>query len=167
MKAMVIKAFGGPEVFEQREVPKPMPSPKHVLVRVMATSVNPLDYQIRRGDYKAYVKLPAILGSDVSGIIEAVGDGVTNFKVGDQVYYTPQIFNGDGSIAIQLAKARTRPFISSSRNRAKLDQLRSLIERERIRPVIDSQMPLSEVARAHERIEQGGVRGKIVLDAAG
>jgi NADPH:quinone reductase len=117
MKAMVIKAFGGPEVFEQREVPKPVPLPKQVLVRVVATSVNPLDYQIRRGDYSAYVKPPAIIGSDVSGIIEAMGDGVTDFKVGDEVYYTPQIFNGDGSIAIQLAKARTRPFILSSRNR--------------------------------------------------
>jgi NADPH2:quinone reductase len=99
MKAVVIKAFGGPEVFEPREVPIPVPSPKQVLVRVVATSVNPLDYQIRRGDYKAYVKLPAIIGSDVSGIIEAVGDAVTDFKVGDEVYYTPQIFNGDGSYA--------------------------------------------------------------------
>ena len=99
MNAVVIKAFGGPEVFEQREVPKPAPRSKQVLVRVMATSVNPLDYQIRRGDYRAYVTLPAIIGFDVSGIIEGVGDAVTDFKVGDEVYYTPQIFNGDGSYA--------------------------------------------------------------------
>jgi NADPH2:quinone reductase len=93
------KGLRRPGVFEQREVPKPVPLPKQVLVRVVATSVNQLDYQIRRGDYKAYVKPPAILGSDVLGIIEAVGDGVTDFTVGDEVYYTPQIFNGDGSYA--------------------------------------------------------------------
>jgi NADPH:quinone reductase len=76
MNAVVIKAFGGPEVFEQREVPKPAPRSKQVLVRLIASSVNPLVYQIRRGDYKAYVKLPAIIGFDVSGIIEVVGDAV-------------------------------------------------------------------------------------------
>src|SRR4028119_107333 len=96
MKAMVIRDFGGAEVFEQREVSKPVPKPKQVLVKVLATSVNPLDYQTRRGDYKAFVQLPAIIGSDVSGIVEAVGEAVTGFEVGDEVYYTPPIFGGDG-----------------------------------------------------------------------
>jgi NADPH:quinone reductase-like Zn-dependent oxidoreductase len=313
---MVIKDFGGPEVFEQREVPKPVPQPKQVLVKVLATSVNPLDYQTRRGDYKAFVQLPAIIGSDVSGIVEAVGEAVTGFEVGDEVYYTPQIFGGDGSyaeyhvadesivahkpasishleaaslsltggtawealvmrgklqvgesilvhagaggvgsIAIQLAKAigayvfttcskqntdfvrslgadytidyksedyvevvnretgnkgvdfvfdtiggdiieksplvmsefgrlttivdiaqpqlllahweknTTIHFIFTQQNRAKLDALRLLIERGQVKPLIDSVMPLSEVAKAHERVERGGVRGKVVLDS--
>jgi hypothetical protein len=96
---MVIRDFGGTEVFEQREVPKPVPKPTQVLVKVLATSVNPLDYQTRRGDYRADVQLPAIIGSDVSGVVEAVGDAVTDFKIGDEVYYTPQIFGGDGSYA--------------------------------------------------------------------
>ncbi len=95
----MIKDFGGTEVFEQREVPKPVPKPQQVLVKVLATSVNPLDYQTRRGDYKALVQLPAIIGSDVSGVVEEVGGAVTDFKVGDEVYYTPQIFGGDGSYA--------------------------------------------------------------------
>lgn len=99
MKAMVIKSFGGPEVFEQREVPKPIPELKQVLVKVLATSVNPIDYQTRRGDYKAFVQLPAIIGSDVSGVVEAIGEAVTDFEVGDEVYYTPQTFSGDGSYA--------------------------------------------------------------------
>jgi NADPH:quinone reductase-like Zn-dependent oxidoreductase len=312
---MVIKAFGGTEVFEQREVPKPVPEPKQVLVRVFATSVNPLDYQTRRGDYATSVRLPTIIGSDVSGVVDDVGGAVTDFKVGDEVYYTPQIFGGDGSyaeyhvadesiiahkprnvshfeaaslsltggtawetlvtrgklqvgesilvhagaggvgsIAIQLAKAiganvfttcskqnvdfvrslgadyvidyksedyvevvrretsgkgvdfvfdtiggdtiersplamtefgrlativdipkpqsllehwgksTTIHFVFTRQNRAKLDALRALIERGQIKPLVDSIIPLGEVAKAHERVEQGGVRGKVVLD---
>lgn len=315
MRAMVIRDFGGPEVFEQREVSKPTLKPKQALVKVLATSVNPLDYQTRRGDYKASVQLPAIIGSDVSGVVEAVGGAVTDFKVGDEVYYTPQIFGGDGSyaeyhvadesivahkpqnishfeaaslsltggtawetlvtrgklqvgecilihagaggvgsIAIQLAKAigayvfttcskqnadfvgnlgadcvidyksddyvevinretsgrgvdfvfdtiggdtierspllmsefgrlativdipqpqpllahwgknTTIYFIFTQQNRAKLDGLRTLIERGEVKPLVDSVIPLSEVAKAHERVERGGVRGKVVLD---
>lgn len=315
MRAMVIRDFGAPQVFEKREVPKPVPEPKQVLVKVLATSVNPLDCQTRRGDYKAFVRLPAIIGSDVSGVVEDVGGAVTDFKVGDEVYYTPQIFGGDGSyaeyhvadesivahkprtishfeaaslcltggttwetlvtrgklqvgesilihagaggvgsIAIQLAKAigayvfttcsrqnadfvrslgadriidyksedyvevigretsgkgvefvfdtiggdtiersprvlsefgrlativdipkpqtllehwgrnTTIHFVFTQQNRAKLDALRDLIERGQIKALVDSIMPLGEVAKAHERVEQGGVRGKVVLD---
>ena len=99
MRAMVIRDFGGTEIFEQREVPKPVPEPKQVLVKISATSVNPLDYQTRRGDYKAFVRLQAIIGSDVSGVVEDIGRAVTDFKIGDEVYYTPPIFGGDGSYA--------------------------------------------------------------------
>lgn len=315
MRAMVIRDFGGTEVFEQREMPKPFPQPTQVLVKVLATSVNPLDYQTRRGDYRVDVQLPAIIGSDVSGVVEAVGDAVTDFKIGDEVYYTPSIFGGDGSyaeyhvadesivahkprnishfeaaslsltggtaweafvtrgklrvgesvlihagaggvgsIAIQLAKTigayvfttcskqnagfvrglgadylidyrsedyvevirretsgkgvdfvfdtiggdtiersplvmsafgrlativdipqprslsahwgknTTIYFIFTQQNRGKLDALRVLIERGQVKPLIDSVMPLRKVATAHERVERGGVRGKVVLD---
>ena len=50
MKAIVLKSFGGPESFELCDVPKPVPQAGQVLVRVHATSINPLDYQVRRGD---------------------------------------------------------------------------------------------------------------------
>ena len=99
MKAMTLKAFGGPESFELRDVPKPAPGAGQVLVQVHATSINPLDYQIRRGDYPDLVTLPSITGHDVSGVVEAVGPGVTAFAVGDEVWYTPQIFDGPGSYA--------------------------------------------------------------------
>lgn len=99
MKAMVLTAFGGPESFELRDVPKPEPQAGQVLVRVHATSINPLDYQVRRGDYPDLVPLPAITGHDVSGVVEAVGPGVTAFAPGDEVWYTPQIFDGQGSYA--------------------------------------------------------------------
>lgn len=99
MKAIVLTSFGGPESFELRDVPKPVPGTGQVLVRVHATSINPLDYQVRRGDYPDLVPLPGITGHDVSGVVEAVGPGVTAFSPGDEVWYTPQIFDGPGSYA--------------------------------------------------------------------
>lgn len=99
MKAIVLNQFGGPESFALRDVPKPVPQAGQVLVRVHATSINPLDYQVRRGDYPDLVPLPAITGHDVSGVVEAVGPGVTAFAPGDEVWYTPQIFEGQGSYA--------------------------------------------------------------------
>lgn len=99
MKALILNAFGGPQAFELRDVPKPVPHAGQVLVRVYATSINPLDYQVRRGDYPDLVPLPAITGHDVSGVVEALGPGVTAFAPGDEVWYTPQIFDGPGSYA--------------------------------------------------------------------
>lgn len=99
MKAQILNSFGGPESFELSEVPKPVPQAGQVLVQVHATSINPLDYQVRRGDYPDLVPLPAITGHDVSGVVEAVGPGVTSFVPGDEVWYTPQIFDGPGSYA--------------------------------------------------------------------
>ncbi|NWE12790.1 zinc-dependent alcohol dehydrogenase family protein [Pseudomonas yamanorum] len=99
MKALILNSFGGPESFELRDVPKPVPHAGQVLVRVHATSINPLDYQVRRGDYPDLVPLPAITGHDVSGVVEAVGPGVTAFSPRDEVWYTPQIFEGPGSYA--------------------------------------------------------------------
>lgn len=99
MKAMILTSFGGPQSFELREVPKPVPQAGQVLVRVHATSINPLDFQVRRGDYADLVQLPTITGHDVSGVVEEVGPGVTSFVPGDEVWYTPQIFDGPGSYA--------------------------------------------------------------------
>ena len=89
MKAAVLSRFGGTDAFEMRDVPVPTVGPRQVRVRVHATALNPLDYQIRRGDYADYVELPAIIGHDVSGVVEEAGSHVTEFAVGDEVYYTP------------------------------------------------------------------------------
>ncbi|UHD46984.1 zinc-dependent alcohol dehydrogenase family protein [Aureimonas altamirensis] len=101
MKAAILTRFGGIDAFELSEVPVLTVGPRQVRVRVHATSVNPLDYQIRRGDYANYVPLPAIIGHDISGVIEETGSDVTEFGVGDAVYYTPRIFGGPGSYAEQ------------------------------------------------------------------
>jgi NADPH2:quinone reductase len=99
MKAMQIKTFGGPEVFVEAEVEKPSPGPNEVLVKVMATSVNPVDYKIRKAGSWAGIEPPTIIGYDASGIIEETGEAVTDFKPGDEVYYTPEIFGRQGTYA--------------------------------------------------------------------
>jgi NADPH:quinone reductase len=99
MKAVVLTRFGGPDAFEIQILPVPSVGSRQVRVRVHATAINPLDYQIRRGDYSDYVPLPAVIGHDVSGVVEAVGADVTEFAPGDEVYYTPRIFGGAGSYA--------------------------------------------------------------------
>ncbi len=101
MKAVVLTRFGGADAFELRAVAVPKVESRQVRVRVHATSVNPLDLQIRRGDYADHVPLPAIIGHDISGVVEEVGSHVTEFRVGDEVYYTPRIFGGPGSYAEQ------------------------------------------------------------------
>jgi NADPH2:quinone reductase len=101
MKAIVLGRFGGYDAFELRDVSVPAVGPRQARVRVHATAINPLDYQIRRGDYVDYVPLPAIIGHDISGVIEQTGSDVTEFAIGDEVYYTPKIFGGPGSYAQQ------------------------------------------------------------------
>ena len=311
MKAMIITAFGGPEVFQASDWPKPVPQATEVLVRVYAAALNAVDYKIRKGGSWAGVKPPAILGYDAAGVVEAVGECVKAFKPGDEVFYSPSIWGlpgsyaeyhvadesivalkpknlsfieaatlplagmtawdameflkpkpgstllvhaaagGVGSLAVQMAKAAgarvfgtcrdcnqeavrelgadeaidyraedfvkavlretggegvdavydtvggatladsipvIKPFgraascVSSTadlssanrknitiylgfmeRARYKLDALRVLAECQLLRPVIDSVLPLSEVAEGHRRLEAGGVKGKIVL----
>ena len=314
MKAMIITAFGGPEVFQASDWPKPVPQATEVLVRVHAAALNAVDYKIRKAGSWAGVKPPAILGYDAAGVVEAVGECVKAFKPGDAVFYSPSIWVGQGSyaeyqvsdesivalkpknlsfveaaslplagmtafdameffqlrpgstvlvhaaaggvgsLAIQMAKAagarvlvtcgegnqdlvkalgaevpcdyRTEDFVTAvlretggegvdavydtvggdilarsigvikpygramscvgttgdlngaygrnvllrfgfmERARHKLDVLRVMAEREQLHPVIDSVIPLSEVAQGHRRLEAGGVRGKIVLQVA-
>src|SRR5258706_3185309 len=86
MKAVVIREFGGPEVMRLEEVPAPVPGPGEVVIRVHAVSVNrTLDLVVRSGKYAVPVTLPHVLGVDPSGVVSAVGPGVTARKVGDRV----------------------------------------------------------------------------------
>lgn len=87
MKAMLIRRFGEPDVFEPGELPIPEPGPGQVLIRVAGSSVNPIDVKIRSGAVPAIApELPAVLHGDVSGVVEAVGPGVTRFQTGDDVF---------------------------------------------------------------------------------
>ncbi|KAB1230948.1 zinc-binding dehydrogenase [Chryseobacterium viscerum] len=99
MKTIVIKNYGGPEVLQVTEMPIPIiTDPSQVLVKVRATSVNPLDYQVRRGDYASFFELPIITGHDIAGDIIAVGEAVKKWQPGDKVYYSPR-FGSSGSYA--------------------------------------------------------------------
>ena len=314
---MVIPEFGNSDLFEERDVERPEPGVCEVLVRVIATSVNPIDTKLRADGSFAGLEPPVILGGDVSGVVEEVGPGVTEFAPGDEVYYTPEVFGPDsnqayaeyhaapasivakkppslsheeaaavplaggtayeaivrrlkvrvgetvlihggaggvGSFAVQIAKASgarvlasagpqnqdtlkqlgadvaidytsedvfevalddtggvgvdatfdtvggdiiaksvqaTRSFgrlasiislqgdlttayqlnqtiygVLTTRERKRLDELTRLIERGQMRPLVDEVLPLNEVGKAHERLESGHGRGKVVLRVA-
>ena len=87
MKAIIIDNFGDSSVFKERELSIPEVIPGHVLIEVKATSVNPVDCRIRGGQAPGMAPaLPAVLHGDVAGIVVAVGEGVTSFQPGDEVY---------------------------------------------------------------------------------
>ncbi len=85
MRALLLESYNAP--FTLTEIPRPVPSMGHVLVRIMASGVNPLDTKIRSGSAgHAQVTLPAVLGMDLAGVVEEVAPDVTAFKPGDEVY---------------------------------------------------------------------------------
>src|SRR5215218_575670 len=274
MRAMVIPRFGGPHLFEERDVERPQPGPGEVLVRVIAAGTNPVDAKLRAGGGSRGLEAPVILGADVSGIVEEAGPGVTDLAPGDEVYYTPEVFGpgangayaeynvaqaeivarkpaslsheeaaavplaggtayeaivrrlgvqvgetvlihggagGVGSFAVQIANSagarvlatagpdnqelldglgadvtidytqqdvaqgaltplyqrnQTLHGVLHARERARLREMTKLIERGQMRPVVDQVLDLREVGRAHERLDSGHGRGKIVLRVA-
>src|SRR5579864_5808934 len=89
MKAIVVHQYGGPEVLKFEEYPDPVPGAGEVLVRVAATSVNPIDYKRRAGltkDFYPIKKFPGLIGVDLSGTVVKLGPAVEGFSVGDQVF---------------------------------------------------------------------------------
>lgn len=86
MKAVRVHAFGGLDAMVYEEVPRPDPGPGQVLVRVAAAGVGPWDLWVRSGRSVLPQPLPLTLGADLSGIVEAVGEGVTNIAPGAAVY---------------------------------------------------------------------------------
>jgi NADPH:quinone reductase-like Zn-dependent oxidoreductase len=88
MKAIVVHQYGGPEVLKFEDYPDPVPGPGEVLVRVAASSVNPIDYKRRAGLTKDFYPLqfPGLIGVDMAGTVVKVGPGVEGFSAGDQVF---------------------------------------------------------------------------------
>lgn len=92
MKAIRLHAFGGPEVLRYEDVPKPGVKAGEVLVRVHAIGINPPDWYLREGykmlppAWQPQMSFPVILGTDISGVVEAIADDVESFSVGDEVY---------------------------------------------------------------------------------
>ena len=88
MKAIVIRGYGAAEVLQYEDVEKPKIQPEQLLVKVHASSVNPIDWKTRKGMLSILTgnKFPLILGFDVAGEVVEVGSQVTRFKVGDAIY---------------------------------------------------------------------------------
>jgi NADPH:quinone reductase-like Zn-dependent oxidoreductase len=86
VKASYIEKNGGPEVLKYGELPDPVAGPGEVVVDIHAASVNGADWKVRAGSYAPMENFPYVLGRDFSGVVSAVGEGVTDFKVGDAVF---------------------------------------------------------------------------------
>jgi NADPH:quinone reductase-like Zn-dependent oxidoreductase len=100
MKAVRVHEYGGPEVLKYEDAPRPQAGPGEVLIRVHASSVNPVDWKVRAGYMQQMIKykLPMIPGWDVSGVVEAIGSGATRLKAGEIVYCLADL-SRDGSYA--------------------------------------------------------------------
>jgi NADPH2:quinone reductase len=86
MKGIVVREFGSPDVMKLEDVPEPVPGPGQVTIRVHAAGVNPVDTYIRAGAYARKPSLPYIPGTDVGGVVHAIGANVTRVRAGDRVY---------------------------------------------------------------------------------
>ena len=85
MKAAYIQQFGGPEVLKYGDLPDPVAGAGQVVVDTVAASVNGADPKVAAGEYKQ-TSIPLILGRDFSGVVSAVGSGVQDLKIGDEVF---------------------------------------------------------------------------------
>jgi NADPH:quinone reductase-like Zn-dependent oxidoreductase len=102
MKAAQIKEYGSVEKIEVVDIPVPMPGQGQVQVQVYAASLNPFDTSVREGQARqmAELTMPATLGGDIAGIVTAIGEGVSAFKLGDKVYGQSQALMGNsGALA--------------------------------------------------------------------
>jgi NADPH:quinone reductase-like Zn-dependent oxidoreductase len=100
MKALILKRYGGPDQVALANILRPTIKPDEILVQVHAAGLNPIDYMIPKGSFKAILRfqLPATMGSDLAGVVVEVGSRVTRFKPGDAVFAS--IFDlGGGALA--------------------------------------------------------------------
>jgi hypothetical protein len=107
MKAVRLHDFGAPEVLQYEDAPRPQPKGDELLLRVIATAVNPVDAKIRAGGFRlggAQPQMPIILGYDIAGIVEVAGAKTTKFKKGDAVYGCLAIMRGGGDAEFAVAK---------------------------------------------------------------
>jgi len=102
VKAVRVTRIGGPEVIEVQDIAVPSPGPDEVLVHVYAAGVAPWDAIIREGRSEVSPQPPLTLGSDLAGVVERVGDGVTGFRAGDSVYgvTNPQFVGAQAEFAV-------------------------------------------------------------------
>ncbi|MCU7707021.1 NADP-dependent oxidoreductase [Streptomyces albidoflavus] len=106
MRASVLPRYGAPELLTVAELPRPVPGPGQILVRVAASAVNPVDLEVRSGSKSGHIThdFPMILGWDLAGVVEECGTGVTRFAPGDQVVaMSAQLATGVGTHAQYVA----------------------------------------------------------------
>lgn len=112
MKAVRIHDWGGVDTLRYEDAPRPVPGAGEVLVRVHAAAVNPVDWKIREGHLGKSHRLPLTLGWDLSGVVEELGDGVSGWSAGDEVFSRPDVMR-DGAyaeyIVVKASELAARP----------------------------------------------------------
>lgn len=110
MRAIQISAFGGNDVIAINDIPEPQPGPGQVLLRVAAGGVNPVDWKIRDGYMKDIIPFtfPTTLGSEIAGTVVALGEGVTDFAIGDEVHGSTGMIGGFADLAVVSAGVTAR-----------------------------------------------------------
>jgi NADPH:quinone reductase-like Zn-dependent oxidoreductase len=116
MKAIAIDGYGGSDRLRYCDLPDPTPSAGEVLVRVRAAGVNPVDWKIRRGDLRMFLRIrfPYIPGGDVAGHVVAIGQDVTRFKPGDEVVAFVDMARGGGYGELAVVKESAAALKSSA-----------------------------------------------------
>ena len=111
MKAVRIHQFGGPETLKVEALSRPAPKPDEILVRIVAASVNPVDYKIRNGGYLSEKDLPLTLGRDMAGVVEEAGADVGRYQSGDAVYALLDRDRGAYAefVAVKMEHCATKP----------------------------------------------------------
>lgn len=97
MQAVIMTSAGGPEVLQVQELPEPtIQYETEMLVRLKAAGINPIDTKVRRNPEAHPIRLPAVLGCDGAGVVQAIGPGVKDFNPGDEVYFSRCPAHGRG-----------------------------------------------------------------------
>ena len=113
MKAVRFSAYGGPEVVSYEDVPRPQVGEGEVLVRVLATSVNPVDWKTREGGFRTMrdYPMPFVPGWDAAGVVDELGEGTQGFRPGDLVYALPGVRGGAFAeyVAVPASAAAPKP----------------------------------------------------------
>jgi len=191
MQAVMLTKKGGPEVLETVELPLPEPGPGEVRVKVRATGVGATDITMRRGSYPYAPVIPFIPGYESIGIVDAAFDGVGGLRTGQCVSSTRR---GGITVWYGFMGARSLPGLARSvlslfvgarlrgsrgsfygitmlyrRNpqpfHEDLPKLFDLLAERKISPRIAATLPLLDARKANERLEEGGIDGKLVLVA--
>ncbi|WP_391205538.1 quinone oxidoreductase family protein [Psychrobacillus sp. L4] len=109
MKALIFETFGGPEVLQYKDIAKPIIKENEVLVRTKAIGLNFADIYRRKGNYHLAGNPPFILGYEGSGIIEQIGEGIKNLKVGDRIAFADVPFANAEFVVVPMEKAIPLP----------------------------------------------------------
>lgn len=153
MRIVTQRTFGGPEVLRVVEGPTPTPGPGELRIAVGAIGVNPLDVAVREGWYPLIGEPPFTLGWDVAGTVDALGEGVVDFVVGDRVFGMPRLPGAGNTYAEQVVVPAT-------------DLLRTPDAWDDVQAAA---LPLVAITAYRSLVEVGGVRTgqRVLVQAAG